>query len=64
YGYLVGILLVRSIARSERILAAMKCRGFNGKFYILTPFKCRQADLAFSVLALCCLGLIGGLEWL
>jgi len=37
-GYLLGMLLVRSIERSERILEAMKCRGFQGKFYLLDPF--------------------------
>ncbi len=31
-GYLVGMLLVRSFDRAERILAAMKCRGFTGAF--------------------------------
>ena len=31
-GYLVGMLLVRSFDRSERILAAMRCRGFDGTF--------------------------------
>ena len=29
-GYLIGMLLVRSLERAERILAAMKCRGFDG----------------------------------
>ena len=32
-GYLVGMLLVRSVDRSERILAAMRCRGFDGRFH-------------------------------
>ncbi|MCB9948207.1 MAG: cobalt ECF transporter T component CbiQ [Rhodospirillaceae bacterium] len=31
-GYLIGMLLVRSFDRSERILDAMRCRGFNGTF--------------------------------
>lgn len=30
YGYLVGMLLVRALERSERVYAAMRCRGFNG----------------------------------
>jgi cobalt/nickel transport system permease protein len=33
-GWLVGMLLVRSLERSQRILAAMKCRGFQGRFYL------------------------------
>ena len=35
FGWLVGMLLVRSLERSERILAAMKCRGFNGRLYLV-----------------------------
>ena len=38
YGYLIGMLLVRSFDRSERIVAAMKCRGFRGHFYLLNHF--------------------------
>ena len=38
FGYLVGMLLVRSFDRSERVLAAMKCRGFCGRYYMLDHF--------------------------
>lgn len=31
YGYLFGMLLVRSFERSERIVAAMLCRGYSGR---------------------------------
>lgn len=31
YGYLVGMLLVRSLNRAQRIVEAMKCRGYTGK---------------------------------
>lgn len=31
-GWLVGMLMVRSIERAERIMAAMRCRGFDGHF--------------------------------
>ena len=30
FGYLLGMMLVRSMERSERVLQAMKCRGFVG----------------------------------
>ena len=56
YAYLVGMLLVRSFDRSRRIVAAMKCRGFNGPFYILHHYQMKRYDyvvaassLAFSV---------------
>lgn len=62
-GYLFGILLVRSLERSERILAAMKCRGFQGRYYLLDHFTMTHRDgwfaLAFSVGLLVLLGL----EW-
>jgi cobalt/nickel transport system permease protein len=32
FGYLFGMLLVRSLERAERIDAAMRCRGFAGHF--------------------------------
>lgn len=32
YGYLFGMVLVRSSDRAERIWQAMKCRGFSGHF--------------------------------
>lgn len=47
-GYLVGMLLVRSLDRSERILAAMKCRGFRGRFFLLDHFTFARRDLVFA----------------
>lgn len=51
-GYLVGMMLVRTMDRADRISDAMKCRGFHGKFYILEEFKARRSDLYFFVFAL------------
>lgn len=61
YGNLIGMVLVRSIERSERIMDAMKCRGFNGTFYSHARFQFRRADLFFVVIML---PLIAGLVWL
>jgi len=44
YAYLVGMMLVRSFDRSGRILAAMKCRGFKGKFYVLHHYEMKNGD--------------------
>lgn len=49
YGYLVGMLLIKSLDRSERILEAMKCRGFRGRFYSLTTFSLTKSDLVFCL---------------
>lgn len=32
FGWMIGMLLVRSFERSRRVNNAMKCRGFNGSF--------------------------------
>lgn len=47
FGYLVGMMLVRALERSERILQAMKCRGFTGVIPILSTMRLRRADLGF-----------------
>jgi len=44
YAYMVGMLLVRSFDRSRRILAAMRCRGFRGRFYILHHYEMKRCD--------------------
>ena len=63
YGYLVGMLLVRSLDRSERIVAAMKCRGFRGRFYLLDHFAYSLHDLGFAVTGVALLLLLGLVEW-
>lgn len=44
FGQLAGMLLVRSVDRSERIVAAMKCRGFSGRFYLLDQLRYTRLD--------------------
>lgn len=59
-GYLVGMMLVRAIDRAERILEAMKCRGFSGRLLLPHPFHLTAADAAFAVgLLAVCGGLLG-----
>ncbi len=64
YGHLVGMLLVRSLDRSERVLAAMKCRGFRGTFWLLEHFSFGRRDLVFAMCAVVVLLVIGYGEWL
>lgn len=33
YGLLFGMLSLRSLERADRVLAAMRCRGFDGRFH-------------------------------
>lgn len=53
YAWLVGMLLVRSWDRAERVRDAMRCRGFRGRFYSLARFETRTRDYGF--LAACLL---------
>lgn len=39
FAYVVGMLLIRASDRADRVYNAMRCRGFNGKFYSLTEFQ-------------------------
>ena len=47
YGYLIGMLLIRSYERSERIYKSMLCRGFQGRFYLLDHFRYKRKDIIF-----------------
>ena len=64
YGYLIGMLLVRSFDRSERIVAAMKCRGFRGHFYLLNHFCYSRRDLPFCLAGILLLVLLALVNWL
>ena len=44
------MMLVRAIERSERILGAMKCRGFSGQLILLQDFRMTRRDHRFAVL--------------
>jgi cobalt/nickel transport system permease protein len=56
-GMLVGVLIVRSAARAERVMEAMRCRGFAGRFHLLDELRWRAADGAFA--AALCVGVTG-----
>ncbi len=59
FGHLVGMLLVRSLERAERILQAMKCRGFRGRLWIAPPEETGRGDRVFvALLAFVCAGML------
>ncbi|GAB3446844.1 cobalt ECF transporter T component CbiQ [Insolitispirillum peregrinum] len=62
-GYLIGMLLVRALERSERILKAMKCRGFTGQLPLLDDLRYRPRDGWFAALWLGLLLLVLTLNW-
>jgi cobalt/nickel transport system permease protein len=63
YAYLVGMLLVRSVDRSERIYRAMLCRGFTGEFPTFVDFRFRRSDGVFTLCFTCFLLCLIVMEW-
>lgn len=63
YAYLIGMLLVKSYDRSERIRNAMVCRGFKGRFYDLSESSLKPSDYIALVLMSLALGVVSLLQW-
>ena len=61
FGWLFGMLLVRSFERSQRVLAAMKCRGFTGQLPLFTMDRWQRCDTA--ALGMVSIFLIGLTYW-
>jgi cobalt/nickel transport system permease protein len=61
FAWLVGMLLVKSWDRAERVHAAMRCRGFRGRFYTLTRFAATTRDFIFLA---GCTALAASILWL
>ena len=49
FANLIGVLLVRSWERAERIYEAMLCRGFTGEYYSLRDFSANKWDICFLI---------------
>ncbi len=47
YGNILGHLLLRTIARSQRVFSAMQCRGFNGQIRTRRKLGMHTRDWAF-----------------
>ena len=63
YAYLVGMLLVRSYDRAERIHKAMLCRGFSGKYYTLSRSSIKIGDILYLSLMLAAILGLAFLQW-
>ena len=61
YAYVVGMLFVRASDRAERVYAAMRCRGFKGRFYSLREFR---FSLHSGAMTLLLLALTAAIAWL
>jgi cobalt/nickel transport system permease protein len=63
FAYMVGMLLVRSFDRAQRVHNAMLCRGFKGNLYSLSKFSIKRRDVVSLVCMLTVIILLGVLEW-
>lgn len=62
FGYLIGMLLVRAMERSERIQQAMRCRGFVGRFHTHRHMRVNPADWGFGAALLAAMIAVGFAE--
>ncbi|WP_040622530.1 cobalt ECF transporter T component CbiQ [Rhodovulum sp. PH10] len=62
FGYLVGMLLVRALERSERIFGAMKCRGFAGRLHLEATWCWSAADVSFALAGIALVSTMAALE--
>lgn len=49
FGLLVGQLLLRTLARAQRIHQAMLCRGFDGEIHMLRPARIGRAEVGYTL---------------
>lgn len=63
FAYMVGMLLVRSFDRAQRVHNAMLCRGFKGNLHSLSRFSFKRKDLISLIFMITAIILLGVLEW-
>ncbi|MBW1729339.1 MAG: cobalt ECF transporter T component CbiQ [Deltaproteobacteria bacterium] len=63
YAYLIGMLLVKSYDRAERIRQAMICRGFCGRYYDLSEYRLKPRDMVLGICMIFGTLLIAWIEW-
>ena len=64
YANVVGMLLVRSSLRAERVYKAMLCRGFRRKFYCLHEFESGRREWVFAIIMSGIIMLLIYFEWM
>ena len=60
---LIGLLLVRSWQRAQRVEIAMRLRGFCGRFPLIAPQEVKKEKKGTAVLCLCCLAAFALAAW-
>jgi cobalt/nickel transport system permease protein len=62
--YLIGMLLVRSFDKAQRVHNAMLCRGFNGNLYSLKEFSLNRTDVISFLFMISMIFTLGIFEWI
>ena len=60
--HIIGTLIVRGFDRSERVTAAMRCRGFHGQFHSLPTRKAEIIDYLYFAIIVACYAVIALLD--
>lgn len=63
FAYIVGMLLIKSYDRIQRVRNAMLCRSFKGDFYSLGNFSFKRIDAVSIFLMIAVIILLGVMEW-
>ena len=63
FAYIVGMLLIKSFDRMQRVRNAMLCRGFKGNFYIIKIFSFKKIDAVSIAFMVVVFVLLGVMEW-
>ena len=63
FAYIVGMLLIKSYDRIQRVRNAMLCRGFKGDFYSLRTVSFKKIDAVSIFLMIAVIILLGVMEW-
>ncbi len=63
FAYLVGMIMVRSFDRAQRVHSAMLCRGFKGDLYSLKKFSFKTNDIVSIIFMMAMIGMMGVAEW-
>jgi cobalt/nickel transport system permease protein len=63
YAYFIAMLFIRAASRAERVNRAMRCRGFDGRFFCLSDFPPDPRNWVFAVSMAAVILVLALIEW-
>jgi|GEM_PF-355800 len=61
-GYLIAMMLLRAMQRSQQIIKAMKCRGYQGQFISYYPLNWQARDTLYSFIMVIIISMLASLN--